>query len=339
MVDLATRYLGLDLRNPVVASAGPLSQTPDGVRRLADGGVGAVVLFSLFEEQLRHEAARDILLEEVHEESFAESLSYFPTVPSNDSGLSERYLRLLEQAAGAVDVPVIGSINGATLGSWADFARQMQDAGAAAIELNIFLVPGDVTADGDVIEQRHLEILTRVKEAVTIPVAVKLSPYFSSFGSMALRLDEAGADGLVLFNRWIQPKIDVESVSVESELELSVPAEARLAQTWIAALHGRVGASLAGTTGVETSDDVVRYLLAGADVVMTTSALVRHGEDYAGLLVAGLENWLERKNFASVEAVRGLLAVPTGVDASGYGRAGYVSALEKAKSTYGRIDA
>ena len=204
-------------------------------------------------------------------------------MPTNDSGLSTSYLRLLEQAAEAVDIPVIGSLNGATLGSWADFARQMQDAGAAAVELNIFLVPGDVMADGAVIEQRHLDIVQLVKCSVTIPVAVKLSPYFSSFGSMALRLDAGGADGLVLFNRWIQPKIDVEAIAVDSGLELSTPTEARLAQTWIAALHGRVRASLAGTTGVETADDVVRYLLAGADVVMSTSALVRHGEDYAGL--------------------------------------------------------
>lgn len=339
MVDLSTRYLGLELRNPLVASAGPLSQTADGVRRLADGGVGAVVLYSLFEEQLRHEAARDIYLEEIHEESFAESLTYFPTVPTNDSGLSTSYLRLLEQAAEAVDIPVIGSLNGATLGSWADFARQMQDAGAAAVELNIFLVPGDVTADGAVIEQRHVDILQLVKSSVSIPVAVKLSPYFSSFGAMALRLDAAGADGLVLFNRWIQPKIDIEAITVDSGLELSTPTEARLPQTWIAALRGRVKASLAGTSGVETADDVVRYLLAGADVVMTTSALVRHGEDYAGLLVAGLDNWLERKGFANVDQVRGLLAVPSEVDTSGYGRAGYVSALEKAKTTYGRIDA
>lgn len=337
MVDLTTRYMGLRLRNPVVASAGPLSQTVDGVKRLADGGVGAVVLFSLFEEQLRHEEEMREEFAEIHEESFAESLTYFPTLPSNDSGLSSTYLRLLEQASNAVDIPVIGSINGSTMGSWADFARQMQDAGAAAIELNIFLVPGDVTVDGAVIEQRHLDIVQRVKHAVDVPVAVKLSPFFSSFGSMAMRLDAAGADGLVLFNRWIQPRIDVESVSVVSEMELSSPAEARLPQTWIAALRGRVHASLAGTTGVESPNDVVRYLLAGADVAMTTSALVRHGEAYAGELIAGLEAWLSRKGYDSVEDMRGLLSVPADVDASGYGRAGYVSALEKAKSTYGPI--
>lgn len=337
MVDLSTRYLGLELRNPLVASAGPLSQTVDGVRRLADAGVAAVVLYSLFEEQLRHERDRDLEIEESHEESFAESLSYFPTMPTEDTGLSHRYLSLLEDAVSAVDVPVIGSLNGSTLGSWADFARQMQDAGAAAIELNVFLVPGDVTVDGRVIEDRHVDILRSVRDSVTIPVAMKLSPYFSSFGSLALRLDEAGADGLVLFNRWIQPKIDVEQILVTSEIELSSPGEARLPQTWIAALHGRIHASLAGTTGVETSDDVVRYLLAGADVVMSTSSLVRHGESHASSLIAGLEAWCAAKGFASVSDVRGLLAVPDEVDTTDYGRAGYVSALEKAKRTYGPL--
>ncbi|WP_116113689.1 dihydroorotate dehydrogenase-like protein [Austwickia chelonae] len=339
MADLTTRYLGLELSNPVVASAGPLSQSVEGVRRLADGGVGAVVLFSLFEEQLRHEAARDLVLEELHEESFAESLSYFPTVPSNDSGLSTRYLHLLEESSKAVEIPVIASLNGSTIGSWADFARQMQDAGAAAIELNIYLVPGDLDVDGRLVEERHVEILKRVKAAVSIPVAVKLSPYFSSFGSVALRLDQAGADGLVLFNRWIQPEIDIESVTVESGLVLSSRSEARLPQTWIAALRGRVSGSLAGTTGVESADDVVRYLLAGADVVMSTSALVRGGESSAKDLINGLDTWLNRKGFPSVDSARGLLSVPVDVDTSGYGRAGYVSALEKAKRTYGRVEA
>ncbi|MBW3086498.1 Dihydroorotate dehydrogenase [Austwickia sp. TVS 96-490-7B] len=338
MADLRTRYLGLDLRNPVVASAGPLSQSVAGVRRLAEGGAGAVVLYSLFEEQLRHEAARDVLLEELHEESFAESLSYFPTVPTGSSGLSTHYVRLVEQASAAVDVPVIASLNGSTVGSWADIARQLQDAGAAAIEVNVYLIPGDVTIAGTVVEDRHLEIVERVKAAVSVPVSVKLSPYFSAFGSFARRLVDAGADGLVLFNRWIQPQIDSEALSVVSGVELSSPTESRLPQTWIAALRGRVSASLAGSTGVDSPDDVVRYLLAGADVVMTTSALIRRGEGYTADLIAGLDAWLDRKGCADVNAARGLLAVPAEADADGYGRAGYVSALEKAKSRYGRLD-
>lgn len=335
---LATSYLGLSLLNPVVASAGPLSQTVDGIRSLADGGVAAIVLYSLFEEQLRHEAAHDALLAELHEESFAESLDYFPTVPSGDSGLSYRYLNLIERAVEAVDVPVIGSLNGSRPGSWSGFARQIQDAGASAIELNIYLVPGDVRTTGRSVEDAHVEIVTSVKEAVDIPVAVKLSPYFSSFGELALRLDEAGADGLVLFNRFLQPEIDIEQVAVTPGVGLSTPAEGRLPRTWIAALRGRVGCSLAGTSGVESSDDVVRYLLAGADVVMTTSSLLRHGTSHAATLIRGLDTWLQRKGFRDVEQMRGLLAVPADIaDATEFERAGYVAALEKVKSTYGTL--
>lgn len=337
MPDLTTSYLGLSLRNPIVASAGPLSQTVDGVRSLANGGVGAVVLYSLFEEQLRHEAARDILLEESNEEFYAESLSFFPTVPDKRAGNSSAYLNLLERSVQAVDVPVIASLNGSDLGGWMEFARRLEGAGAAAIELNIYLVAGDVGTKGRDVEDKHVEILTAVKQEVSVPVAVKLSPYLSSFGELALRLDQAGADGLVLFNRFIQPEIDIETVTVESGLELSSPIEGRLPRTWIAALSGRVAASLAGTSGVETSTDVVKYLLVGADVAMTTSALVRHGPSHAMRLVMGLERWLERKGFASVDAMRGMLAIPAGADATAYERAGYVSALEKAKQQYGAL--
>ncbi len=336
-MDLTTRYLGLTLRNPIVASAGPLQQNLDGIRELDRGGVGAIVLYSLFEEQLRHEAARDTMLDELHADSFAESLSYFPTPPAGGTGLSYRYLNLLQRAVGAVDVPVIASLNGSTLGSWADFARQMQDAGAYAIELNIYLVPGDVSTDGRDVEERHVEILQRVKQAVSIPVAVKLSPYLSSIGQLATRLDAAGADGLVLFNRFLQPEVDIEALTTTSGVYLSHPEEGRLSRTWIAALRGRVDASLAGTSGVTTWEDVARYLLAGADVAMTTSALLRHGPGYARTLLDGLQLWLTRKEFASLSAARGLLAVPTDVDVTAYERAGYVSALEKAKNVYARL--
>lgn len=334
---LTTQYLGLSLRNPIVASAGPLSQSIDGVTALQRAGVGAIVLYSLFEEQLRHEAARDALLEDAHAESFAESLSYFPTPPAGTSGLTYRYLNLIERAVSAVDVPIIASLNGSTSGGWTNFARQMQDAGAYAIELNIYLVPGDVQMSGREVEDRHVEILQRVKQAVTIPVAVKLSPYLSSIGEMARRLDDAHADGLVLFNRFVQPEVDIESVTVASGVQLSVPFEGRLPRTWIAALRGRVSTSLAGTSGVETWEDVARYLLAGADVAMTTSSLLRHGPEHARTLLDGLSTWLERKGFADVAAARGLLAVPADADATAYERAGYVSALEKAKQVYGNL--
>jgi dihydroorotate dehydrogenase (fumarate) len=325
--------MGLRLRNPLVASASPLSRSVDGVRRLADAGVGAVVLFSLFEEQLRRDAVQNARLLDAGTESFAESLSYFPSVAGSETGPA-RYLDLLERAAGAVEVPVFGSLNGITPGGWVDYARAMQDSGAAAIELNIYFVPGDPHISGRDVEQRHLDILTRVKAAVTVPVAVKLSPQFSSIGEVALRLDQAGADGLVIFNRFLQPDIDPETLAVVSTLDLSSPAEARLPRTWISILHGRVRAALAATTGVEGPADVVKYLLAGANVVMTASALLRHGPEFAAVLLEGLSSWMERKGFATVDDLRGLLAVPPGTDEAAHERAGYVSVLRAANSSF-----
>jgi dihydroorotate dehydrogenase (fumarate) len=347
MTDLATRYLGLELRSPLVASASPLSGTADGVRRLADGGVGAVVLPSLFEEQLRQQAARDAAVADAGADSFAESLSYFPAAASADGG-PDRYLSLLKRAAAGVDIPVIASLNGATTGGWTDYASALQDAGAAAIELNIYYLPGDPPPpthlpvpphapfiSGSDVERRHVEILTTVKAVVTVPVAVKLSPYFSSTGEMTRRLDLAGADGLVLFNRFLQPDIDPETLTVTVRPGLSAQAEGRLPRTWIALLAGRVRASLAATTGVETAADVASYLLAGADVVMTASALLRHGPGYAGVMLGDLSDWMARKGFGSVADVRGLLAVPDGTDQAAYERAGYVTALEAANKGYG----
>jgi dihydroorotate dehydrogenase (fumarate) len=328
-MDLSTTYMGLELRNPVVASASPLSHTVDGVRRLADAGVGAVVLHSLFEEQLREEAALNARVAEAGTESFAESLSYFPAEAEADNG-PRRHLSLVERAAATVDVPVIASLNGVTPGGWTDYARAMQDAGAAAIELNIYYLPGDPRTPGRDVEQRHVDVLERVKHAVTVPVAVKLSPYFSSTGEIALRLDEAGADALVLFNRFLQPDIDPETLAVVPTVTLSSPVDAGLPRTWIALLRGRVRAALAATTGVEGPVEVAKYLLAGADVVMTASALLRHGPEHATKLVDGLSDWMSRKGFKSVDELRGTLSVPPGIDEAGYERAGYVSALRAA---------
>jgi dihydroorotate dehydrogenase (fumarate) len=334
-MELATEYLGLALRNPLVASASPLSQTVDGVQRLADGGVGAVVLYSLFEEQLRREAALNARLADAGTESFPESLSYFPAEAEEEPG-PRRYLSLLERAAAAVDIPVIASLNGVTPGGWTDYARAMQDAGAAAIELNIYYLPGDPHIAGRDVEQRYVDVLARVKDAVSVPVAVKLSPYFSSVGEMALRLDEAGADGLVLFNRFLQPDVDPETLAVVSGVGLSTLAEARLPRTWIALLHGRVRAALAATTGVEGPADVAKYLLAGADVVMTASALLRHGPEHAAVLLDGLSDWMARKGFETVDELRGLLSAAPGGDAAERERAGYVNAMRAANaSPYG----
>ena len=338
-MDLATSYLGLSLRNPLVASASPLSNTVDGVRRLADAGVGAVVLYSLFEEQVRREMAENARLAEAGTEVFAESLSYFPAEVEEDSATEDavprHYLSLLERAAAAVDVPVIGSLNGVTTGGWTSYARAMQDAGAAAIELNIYYIPGDPHITGREVEQRHIDILCRVKDAVTVPVAVKLSPHFSSVGEMALRLDEAGADGLVLFNRFLQPDIDPETLAVLPDVYLSSPAEARLPRTWISILRQHLRGSLAATTGVEGPADVIKYLLAGADVVMTASALIRHGPGHAAVLLDGLSGWMARKGYPSVAGVRGMLALPAGTDQPAYEREGYVRAMQAANSSRG----
>ena len=336
-MDLTTTYLGLELKHPVVASAGPLSQTVEGIRALADGGVGAVVMYSLFEEQLRREAESVAALEDLYDDSFAEALSYFPSVPQSTRDASHAYLKLVEDGARAIDVPLIASLNGASVGGWTQSARRLADAGAAAVELNIYFVPGDITVSGREVEERHLEILSAVKSAVDIPVAVKLSPYFSSVGNMALQLDAAGADGLVLFNRFLQPDIDVDTLRMDAAFDLSTPHEGRLPRTWIAALRNHTPASLAGSTGVETSDDVVKYLLAGADVVMTTASLIRHGRGYTAELVGGLQSWMVRRGFTSVDQVRGMMALPMVTDADAIERGGYVAALQAAKERYGAL--
>jgi len=328
-MDLSTTYLGLRLGSPLVASASPLARTPDGVRALADAGVSAVVLPSLFEEELRREARVNAAMADAGAESFAESLSYFPAAAEDEPG-PRHYLSLVERAVAAVDIPVIASLNGVTTGGWTDYANALEKAGAAAIELNIYTQPGDPLVSGRDVEQRHVEILTTVKAVVQVPVAVKLSPYFSSPGEMALRLDRVGADGLVLFNRFLQPDIDPESLTVTSRFGLSSPDEGRLPRAWIARLAGQVTASLAASTGVAETADVAAYLLAGADVVMTTSALLRNGPGYAASLLDGLTAWMRRKGFGSVADVRGKLAVPAGTAESGYERAGYVSALRAA---------
>jgi dihydroorotate dehydrogenase (fumarate) len=328
-MDISARYLGLELRNPVVASASPLASTVDGVKRLAGAGVAAVVLPSLFEEELRRQAAQDAALAQAGTESFAESLSYFPEEAGAEPG-PRQYLSLLERAAAAVDVPVIASLNGVTTGGWTDYASALEQAGAAAIELNIYHFPADPLTSGRDVEQRHIDVLTTVKAVVGVPVVVKLSPYFSSVGEVAVRLDRAGADGLVLFNRFMQPDIDPESLGVTAGFGLSNPAEGRLPRAWIALLAGRVKASLAASTGVEDAADVAAYLLAGADVVMTTSALLRHGPEHATALLDGLSAWMTRKGFQSMNDLRGKLAIPDDHGEAARERASYVDTLRAA---------
>ncbi len=326
-MDLTSPYLGLTLRNPLLAGASPLSRTVDGVCRLDDAGVGAVVLHSLFEEQVRAEAERTARLAAQGAETYAESLSYFPA-DIGGKDVSHRYLRLLERAASAVDIPVIGSLNGANPGGWSRYARSIQDAGAAAIELNIYYLPGDPYVDARGVENRHVDIVAAVKQAVTVPVAVKLGPFFSSTGEMARRLDDAGADGLVLFNRFLQADIDCERLAPAPGVTLSTAAEIRLPLAWISLLHNRIRASLAAGTGVEGGIEVVKYLLAGADVVQSASALLRNGPDHATVILDQLETWMGRKGFSRIDEFRGLFAVAE--DGTARERFDYVSTLRDA---------
>lgn len=324
-MDLTTAYLGMELRNPIVASAGPYGRSVEGVRRLAGAGVGAVVLASLFEEQVEGE------------EGARSGARHQP--PGGGRHDPRGYLELVRKSAAAVEVPVIASLNGCTTGGWTSYAAAIEEAGARAIELNLYFPQADPLTPGREVDQRHVEVLTTVKAAVTIPVAVKISPYLSSPGEVALRLDRVGADGLVLFNRFMQTGIDPETLRVDSTFELSRPADADLARSWIARLRGRVHASLAASTGVEEARDVAAYLLAGADVVMSTSALLRHGPEHAQRLLSGLAAWMRRKGFDDLAQLRGLLAAPVArdgvVDADRPGdRSGYLNALRQATAKY-----
>ena len=331
MVDLRTTYMGLELAHPIVASAGPISKDLDGIKRLEDGGAAAIVLFSLFEEQILREAAAVERSLELGTQSFAESLSYFPEVPAFEVG-PDRYLELLRRAREAVNVPIIASLNGTSEGGWVDYAVKLHQAGAAAIELNVHFIPADLSLSGREVEDRYLDVLFAVKRAVPLPVAIKLGPFFSSFGHMAKRLDEAGADALVLFNRFYQPDFDIEKREVVPSLDLSSPREIRLPLLWLGVLHGKLRASLAATTGVETSVEVLKYLMAGADVVMTTSSLLRQGPSHLGTLLGGLRDWLSAHDYASVAQLRGSMSHRKVSDPTAFERANYLRVLESYES-------
>jgi dihydroorotate dehydrogenase (fumarate) len=300
---------------------------------MEDAGVSAMVMFSLFEEQIRQENAAFDYLIESGTESFAESLSYFPSVDDYHVG-PENYLNLIRRASESVNMPIIGSLNGVTNEGWIDYAKQIQQAGAKGLELNIYYIPADLEMSGRDVEQRYLDILRGVKSAVTIPVALKLSPFFSSMGNMARQFDQAGADALVLFNRFYQPDFDIEQLEVASTLEYSTPNEIRLPLLWIAVLYGRVKASLAATRGVHSADEVVKYLLAGADVVMVASALLEHGPNFTKTLLKGLQDWMEPRNYESLQKMKGSMSRQHVINPSAFERANYIKILESYKSPY-----
>jgi dihydroorotate dehydrogenase (fumarate) len=326
-MDMRTVYLGLDLAHPVIASAGPTSATLDGIRRLEDGGAAAVVTASLFEEQLLSEnAVLDDLLE-TSAESFGEATSYFPDLAERRVG-PDAYLKLIREASEACSIPIIGSLNGVTTSGWTEHARQIEQAGARALELNIFHIPADINTSAREVEQRYLDTVRQVTSAVSIPVAVKLNPFFSATGEMARQFVEAGAAGLVLFNRFYQPDFDLDALEVSPSLDLSTAAEIRLPLLWIAILHGRLNCSLAATRGIEGPEQVVKYLLAGADAVMSTSAVLRHGPGHLGVLRDGLRAWMEKRGYTSVSQMKGSMSQRNVADPEAFERANYVRILQ-----------
>jgi dihydroorotate dehydrogenase (fumarate) len=333
MADLRTKYMGLDLAHPVIASASPLTKDPAAFKRLEDANAAAVVMFSLFEEQLQWEQASLNHLTEVGTESFPEALSYFPAADAYRVG-PDRYLELIRRATESVHIPIIASLNGVTNEGWIDYARQIQQAGAAALELNVYHIPSGLEESGRDVEQRYLDIVKAVKVAVTIPVALKLSPFFSAMADMARQLDAAGADALVLFNRFYQPDFDLETRQVVPDLDLSTPREIRLPLLWIAILYGKIRPSLAATTGVHTPLEIVKYVMAGADAVMTTSALLVNGIPYLGKLVAGLSEWMDAREYASVAQMKGSMSQQRVADPTAFQRANYIRILESYRNPY-----
>ena len=325
-MNLTTKYLGLTLKNPLVSAAGPLAESVSTVRELEDAGASAVVLHSLFEEQIRHEAEELDHFLAYGTESFAEAVTYFPKAEEYKLG-PEEYLAHLGKLKESVDIPVIASLNGATVGGWVDYAKQIEQAGADALELNIYLIAADPKLSSTDLERRYLEILQAVRGAVKIPIAVKLSPFFSAMASMARWLDEAGADGLVLFNRFYQPDIDLETLEVVPNLVLSGPFEMRLPLRWIAILYGHIGCSLAGNRGISTGEDLIKMVMAGADVTQVCSVLLREGVGHLTAMLNDVQRWMAEHEYESVAQMKGSMSQKACADPTAFERANYVKVL------------
>ena len=324
--DLSTTYLGLELRSPIVASASPLTGNLESLKELERHGVGAAVLPSLFEEQIEHEEidVHELLEHQTH--SFGEALTWFPELEDYATG-PERYLEHLRQAKAAVEIPVIASLNGVSSGGWLRYARLCEQAGADALELNVYAVETDPNISAAEVENRTLGLVREVRSAVSIPLAVKVGPFYSAFAHMASQLHEAGADGLVLFNRFLQPDIDLETLEISPWLELSTAAELRLPLRWIAILRGRVPVSLAGTTGVHDWQSALKLYLAGADVVMVASAPLARGAGVIAELLDGIRTWMVEREYSSIEQLKGSLSQASCPDPAAFERGNYMRAL------------
>lgn len=332
-IDLRTSYLGLELRNPIVAAASPLTGNVDSLKRLQDAGAAAVVLPSLFEEQIEHEemATHELMLH--GSEVSPEATGFFPELAPSGSSV-DKYLTLIAEAKKALSIPVIASLNGYTTGGWTHYARQFQDAGADAVELNVYFLATDPADTSAAVEQRYVDLVAAVRAEITVPMAAKVAPYFSAFAGMARRLEAAGASGLVLFNRFLQPDIMLDELEVAPHLVLSTSDELRLALRWIAILHGRIQSSLAATGGAHTADDVLKALLAGADCVMCASALLNHGPARVTQLLRGVEHWMIEREYESVRQLKGSLSQRACPDPAAFERSNYMKALKSYTSRY-----
>ncbi len=327
---LHSTYMGLKLNSPILVSACTLSEQTDNIVKMEDNGAGAVVLFSLFEEQIRKEEARfkGVMSETTY--TFPEALDYFPDLDDFNVGTDE-YLENIRKAKERVDIPIIGSLNGITTEGWIDYSKLMEQAGADGIEVNIFFIPGDIAMSSSEVEHRYLNIIETIKQSVKIPVAVKLNPYFSAMGNMSLRMKNAGADALVLFNRFYQPDFDINELVIKTDLHYSEPSEIRLPLLWIALLYGKVKLSLAATTGVQSAIEVIKYILAGADVVMTASSLYKNGIPYLKTMNKELQDWMYMMGFESIDSFKGNMSQQHISDPTAYERANYIKILEGVK--------
>jgi len=327
MTDLSTTYLGLKLKNPLVASASPLSKKVDTVKQLEDAGVSAIVMYSLFEEQITHESqALDYFLNR-GSESYAEAMTYFPEMEDYNIG-PDSYLKLVGKIKQSVDIPVIGSLNGVSTGGWVDYAKKIEQAGADALELNIYYIPTDVKIVSKELEDAQIELVANVKKQLSIPLAVKLSPYYTTLPAFAKRLSNAGADGLVLFNRFYQPDIDTETLEVIPSLNLSDSNDLRLPLRWVAILHGKVKADLALTSGVHNEKDVLKAMMAGANVVEITSEFLANGIGRATEILSGLEKWMVEYEYKSISQMLGSMSHKAVAEPAAFERANYMKALQ-----------
>jgi dihydroorotate dehydrogenase (fumarate) len=326
-MDLTTTYMGMTLKNPIVPSSSPLSETLDGIRRLEDVGAAAVVMYSLFEEQITLESHQLDHFLSYGADSFAEALRYFPDMHTYHVG-PEEYLNLIRRAKRAVNIPIIGSLNGVSTGGWIEYARRIQEAGADALELNIYFVPTDPQRDGPEVEQMYLDVLRDVKATISIPIAMKLSARFSSLPNMAHRLAAAGADALVLFNRFYQPDFDLENLEVVPSVVLSNSNDLRLPLRWVAILYGHVPVDFAITSGVHTHQDVLKGLMAGARVTMMASELLQNGVQRIGAVLKDIVRWMEEHEYESVAQMQGSMSQRNVAEPAAFERANYMKVLQ-----------